>query len=167
MGRNENRQFEPTSKTKRKHEALELQKLGEKLTAYTASQLQQILLPENLIVAITEYNRLPNSHGARKRQLQYIGRLMRGCDYELVSNAMRQRQTGDDKSNQQHTAVISWCDKILQIGDSEINAVLLAHPQLERQKLRQLHRDYHRADESSRTKFRNNLQRYLLKLLTN
>ena len=65
------------SKTQLKKEAMALRELGKDLTSFPTNDLDQLGLNPKLRVAIDDFKRLPNSHGARKRQLQYIGRLIR------------------------------------------------------------------------------------------
>ena len=68
-----NTELDLPSKTRLKQDATDLQQLGQKLTTYSSAVLRKLPLNEVLISAIEEYNRLPNSHGARRRQLQFIG----------------------------------------------------------------------------------------------
>ncbi|MDH3948291.1 MAG: DUF615 domain-containing protein, partial [Gammaproteobacteria bacterium] len=68
----------PISKTQRKRDAHALQELGESLVKLNKSALEQIPLPADLHAAIAEAQRL-HQRGALKRQLQYIGKLMRQC----------------------------------------------------------------------------------------
>jgi len=75
---------ERPSKTRIKAEMLELQALGEELTRLSAEQLKRMTLPEKLVDAIREYQRIGH-HSARRRQMQYIGRLMRDEDAESIS----------------------------------------------------------------------------------
>ncbi len=85
----------PPSKSQRKREATVLQELGEQLVKLTATQLNRIPLPEDLLAAV----RLAQSitqRGGRKRQLQYIGKLMRQLDetdIEAISAALTTVQT--------------------------------------------------------------------------
>ena len=67
------------SKTKRKQEMLALQALGVRLVTLNADQLALIELPEPLAAAVAEAKRVRSREGHR-RQLQYIGRLMREVD---------------------------------------------------------------------------------------
>lgn len=154
-------ELERPSKTQLKQEATELQKLGQKLTGYSSSFLQKLPIPEKLIPAIEEFNRLPNSHGARRRQMQFIGKLMRDCDYELVNRAIVQLENGTITENTQQSEINAWCDRILRLGDSEISSLLALHPQLERQLLRQLYREYSRSKEGSGEKYKRKMQSYL------
>jgi ribosome-associated protein len=70
---------EPVSKTRRKKEMHALQALGAELVRLPEAQLAEIALPEALAAAVLEARRV-RSHEARRRQLQYIGRLMREVD---------------------------------------------------------------------------------------
>ena len=71
------------SKTARKEEMTALQKLGQELTELSKDQLVQVPMSDKLRDAIKEYKRL-TSHGACRRQMQYIGKIMRGEDEEPI-----------------------------------------------------------------------------------
>ena len=71
--------IEPISKTKLKAEADAQQDIGVKLTTLPSNKLAQLDLPERLLDAIKEANRI-TSNGALRRQRQYIGTLMREID---------------------------------------------------------------------------------------
>ncbi|MCB1909479.1 MAG: DUF615 domain-containing protein [Rhodocyclaceae bacterium] len=77
----------PVSKTRRKKEMLELQALGEALVALGSERLQRVAMPEPLRDAVLDAQRI-RQHGARRRQLQYIGRLMRDVDAEPIRQAL-------------------------------------------------------------------------------
>lgn len=137
------------SKTNRKKEMHALQQVGARLTEFSESQLNKLNLSDRLRGAIREFQRLPNSHGARKRQLQFIGRLMR--DYQLdeierdIENMLQPpRATADE-----NRLVDDCCEKILHNGDSAINELLINNPHLERQPLRQYHLEYCKAKKNN------------------
>ena len=73
----------PISKTKQKRAMHELQTLGEQLAELNAAQLAQIDLSEELREAIADAKRM-TKHEARRRQMQYIGRLMRDVDPNYI-----------------------------------------------------------------------------------
>jgi len=73
--------LEPPSKSQRKRDMTALQKLGQDLTTLGKKQLEKLPLPDTLIAALAEYQRLPNSNEARRRQLQFIGRVMRDANH--------------------------------------------------------------------------------------
>ncbi|GJM13648.1 MAG: UPF0307 protein [Pseudohongiella sp.] len=149
------------SKTQLKQEATDLQQLGEKLTSYSSAVLKKLPLSEVLIANIEEFNRLPNSYGARRRQLQFIGKLMRDLDYDAVVQAIDHLESSHLRKKKKPSLTAQICERILEAGDAEINAVLEQHPQLERQTMRQLYREYNRANEPGRAKFKIKLQNYL------
>lgn len=75
------------SKSQRKREALALQDLGELLVELKPTRLAQLPLPDELREAVLTAQRTPQ-RGARKRQLQYIGKLMRRVDPEPIRAAL-------------------------------------------------------------------------------
>lgn len=153
------------SKTRLKQEATELQELGRRLTTYSSAVLGKLPVTAVLISAIEEFNRLPNSHGARRRQLQFIGKLMRDVDYGAVVNAIDNLEAGHLRKQKKPAAANLLCARILESGDTEINKALEKYPQLERQTLRALFREYNRATEAGREKFRAKLENYLKQLI--
>jgi ribosome-associated protein len=75
---------ERPSRTARKHASQELTRLGEDLLALRAERLAALPLPERLVDALAEAERL-KSFGAKRRQAQFIGRLIRDLDAEAVA----------------------------------------------------------------------------------
>jgi ribosome-associated protein len=71
--------IEAPSKTQLKQQMLELQQLGHALAELPDERLRRIDLPERLLDAIVEFKRT-RSHEGRRRQMQYVGKLMRGVD---------------------------------------------------------------------------------------
>ncbi len=67
------------SKSQRKRDMEALQHLGESLLRLNRGHLDALDLPETLLHAILEAKSI-SAHGARRRQLQYIGKLMRQVD---------------------------------------------------------------------------------------
>ena len=81
------------SRTQKKKEDRALQDLGEQLVALQPGQLDALELPAELLEAV-EFARSIKSHGARRRQLQYIGTLMRQIDPEPVKTALDRIRSG-------------------------------------------------------------------------
>ena len=67
--------LEPPSKSQVKRDMIGIQKLGEDLTTLGKKQLDKLPISDSLRAALNEYSRLPNSHEARRRQLQFIGKV--------------------------------------------------------------------------------------------
>ncbi len=151
------------SKTQLKQEAHAQQQLGQKLTELSAKDLARIPVNDAILAAVAEFKRLPNSHGAKRRQLQYIGKLMRDCDYNEIATALADLEN-DSTRHQAAGMASTWFARILEDGDSAIETLLSENPEANRQQLRQLHRNLIRADESSRQQLENKLKRYLQNL---
>jgi len=126
------------SKSERKREAEALQALGKELSELGAETLAKIALPESIAEAIADLHKM-KSFGAKRRQLQLIGRLMRSLDATSVREAI-DRATGES-----HAAVAAHHraemlrDAIIQ-SDEALTQYIDKHPQAPTQKLRQLAR---------------------------
>ena len=72
------------SKSRRKRDAQALQALGVQLVALSAAQLARLELPEALHEAVLAVQRM-HAHGARTRQMQYIGKVMRQLEPSVLS----------------------------------------------------------------------------------
>ncbi len=81
-------EYERPSKSQRKREMTALQKTGEQLVNESADRIKRTPMPENLREAILECQRIRN-HEGRRRQLQYIGKIMRSLDEEVIATINR------------------------------------------------------------------------------
>lgn len=135
-------QDEPTSKTRRKKDMLALQDLGVELVELNEHQLENMQLPQPLLEAVQEARRL-TKHEARRRQLQYIGRLMRGIDAAPIRTRLEQwRGQGREHTAQLHT-LERWRNELLA-GDPALERFLREHPGADSQTLRTLIRNARR-----------------------
>jgi len=78
----------PLSKTQRKQAMEDLQTLGEELVALSADRIKKIDIPENLRDAVREAQRMTRLDEAKRRQIQYVGKLMRSVDPEPIRAAL-------------------------------------------------------------------------------
>ena len=81
--------FEPPSKSQKKREMLGLQAIGEALVALNDATLKTFDLPEELSAAIREMRRT-RGHEGKRRQMQYIGRIMRQVNSALIAAKLEQ-----------------------------------------------------------------------------
>lgn len=136
---------QPLSKTKLKKQMHDLQDIGEQLVALSADQLQELDLPERLVDAIREMKRI-NKFGAQRRQMQFIGKLMREVDAAPIV-AKLEAWNGTSRA---HTAwlhqVERWRDRLLE-DEAALTELLAAHPEADAQHLRTLIRNAHREKE--------------------
>ncbi|HEY6356418.1 MAG TPA: ribosome biogenesis factor YjgA, partial [Burkholderiaceae bacterium] len=84
---------ERPSKTQLKQQMHALQQLGQSLAAMPAEGLNDLQLPERLREAIDEFKRT-RSHEGRRRQLQFVGKLMRSVDAEPLLAAVAAERLG-------------------------------------------------------------------------
>ena len=78
------------SKTQRKQQMEELQTLGEELVALSADRIKKIDIPDELRDAVREAQRMMRHDEAKRRQMQYIGKLMRNVEVEPIRAALAQ-----------------------------------------------------------------------------
>ncbi len=86
------------SKTQRKKDSADLQALGQNLTRLSPSVLDTLALPDALREALAEYGRT-RSHEGRRRQLQFVGKLMRQVDAQPLHEAVAQAQLGQARDS--------------------------------------------------------------------
>jgi ribosome-associated protein len=152
------------SRTKLKKEALVLQQTGEKLVALSEEQLIRIELPVVLLKAVLDAKGM-KAHGARRRQMQYIGSLMRKVDVVPIEQAIRVIEQGAYDQARTFHKIESWRDRLVDGDDELMETVLSNHPHANRQRLGQLVRSARKEKEkSSPPKSSRNLFRYLKEL---
>ena len=149
------------SKTQRKKEALELQNLGAKLTSLKANELDILNLDLKLRHAINEYQKLPNAHGARKRQIQFIGKIMRDCDGDKIRKNISLLKSNTRKKQEYSSLVESLVEKIINGGDAAINEIIVLYRSLERKKLRRLKNKISEISPENQNNGRDKLKAYL------
>ena len=130
---------EKPSKTELKRVMHELQALGERLIGLNPEQLAAIALPENLHDAVEQARRM-TKHEARRRQLQYIGRLMRDVDPEPIREKLKVWDGVSIEETARLHRIERWREKLLE-GDGAIGALVHAHPRIDTQRLRALVRN--------------------------
>ena len=100
------------SRTQRKKEATALQKMGEKLPALNDEQLKTMDLSVELMAAIRDLRPM-SSHGARRRQTQYIGALMRAVDVAPIERALLEIEQGAYKQARAFHRLEDWRDRLV------------------------------------------------------
>lgn len=132
----------PISKTRRKQEMQALQDIGQQLVALNAERLAELELPEELLGAVMEAKRI-RAHEALRRQMQYIGKLMRGVDPAPIVDKLN----GWQGASRQHTAwlhlIERWRERLLQSEDAFAD-LARDYPGADLQRLRTLVRNAHK-----------------------
>ena len=139
-------EFEPEydrpSKSELKRQSNELQKLGEQLIAEPRDRVKRVPMPDEVKDAILMCQTISN-HEGRRRQLQYVGKMMRTLDEEEVAVIQRTIESWKGASKAETAALHALerrRDKLLA-DDKALTQLLEEHPQLDVQQLRTLIRN--------------------------
>jgi len=128
------------SRTQKKHAAEAAQDLGERLLDISNKQLQSLNLPENLYDAVQEAKNI-KAFGGRKRQLQYIGKLMRNIELDHIVAFFDQLDNKNYALNAKFKNMEDWRDRLVSEGNDAVQAFQAEHPDADTQQLRQLVRN--------------------------
>jgi ribosome-associated protein len=130
------------SKTRRKQAMNDLQALGKALAAADRAKLAALDLPERLTDAIDLFRTI-TKHEARRRQLQYIGRLMREVDPAPIARALEGWSHVTVVEKAHFAALERWRDRLLA-EDSALDDLLAQYPSADGARIRRLIDDAHR-----------------------
>jgi ribosome-associated protein len=137
MPLSDRKQPDPLSKSQAKRDMLALQELGEELIQLPLPQLAKIPLPDDLLEAIHFAHSL-KSNEARRRHLQYVGKLMRTVDPLPLQEALAKLRLVHRKNVSQFHKVEECREELIEKGDEALQKLLENYPDLDRQQLRQL-----------------------------
>ena len=125
------------SKSQVKKEMYALKALGESLIDFTPAQLDKLPISEKLRTALEDAPRI-RQNSAKKRHLQYIGKLMRSEDADVIEEAVNEVKEASHRATRQLHLIEQWRDELLS-GQNEVVAKFIEeNPQCDRQLLRQL-----------------------------
>ncbi|MCY1435162.1 hypothetical protein D3C76_1298490 [compost metagenome] len=129
--------FEEKSKTQIKRELHALQDLGERLTTFKADVLERLPLTDPLRRALADAPK-HKANVARKRHLQYIGKLMRDQDVDAITTLIDQLDSSTREYNERFHALERWRDRLIGGGDEVLASFFAEYPDSDRQHLLQL-----------------------------
>ncbi len=124
------------SKSEMKRDMDALQALGEELVELKPQALAKVPLDDELRDAIKDAQRFKNE--ARRRQLQYIGKVMRSIEVEPIQAALDKIRNKHSQVTAQLHKLETLRDTMIEQGDSIIEDVIQQNPATDRQRLRQL-----------------------------
>jgi ribosome-associated protein len=130
---------QPPSKTRRKHEMHALQDLGLALVAQDPARVAELGLPEQLVDAIAQARGI-RAHEGRRRQIQYIGKLMREVDPAPIEAALVRWAAGIPEDRERFAALERWRDELIA-DDAALDRFAAAHPDADRAVLATLVRE--------------------------
>ena len=152
--------LDKVSKTQKKREATALLELGRDLTCFPDKFLEQLQLDPKLRNAINDFKKLFNTRGAKKRQLQYIGRLLRETHDETLLKQIQHLSSSPKKSTK-YPLVEKVFERIINEGDQAINEIVCEQRNFDRQKLRQLKSNILKSKAEKRESAENKLRAYI------
>ncbi|MDP2610118.1 MULTISPECIES: ribosome biogenesis factor YjgA [unclassified Oceanobacter] len=132
-------EYELVSKSEMKREAERWQALGERLTELNPSLWNDMPISDVLHAALEESRRI-KQHGAKRRHLQYIGRVMRDEDIVGIQEKIDLMDPSSDAYGRRQRQYEMWRTRLLQ-DNSGLNDFIDQYPQIDRQQLRNLVRN--------------------------
>ncbi len=136
------------SKTKLKAEADAAQAIGKKLVDLPKDKLLKLNLPEALFEAVMEAKRI-TANGAIRRQMQYLGRLMRDLDPAPIVDQLQRWEGKHNEENARFHGMERWRTRLLADAQA-VSEFLLAYPQTDSQQLRTLIRNVQREEAAQK-----------------
>ncbi len=115
-----------SSKSVAKEESTELQKLGEQMLTLSVAAIEKLDLPEKLVDAVAEAKRITNFEG-RRRQMQYIGKLMRRVEPEPIRAAVEASKKGSAADTLALHRAELWRDDLVA-NDDALPRWMAEHP---------------------------------------
>lgn len=141
----------PKSKSQKKRDMTALQDLGAELESLPKDRLARVPMPEALADAIHEARRI-TSHEGKRRQMQFVGKVMRGLDDDEV-DAIRRALEGFKGTSKAETARLHLIERwreLLLADDEALTKFLGEHPGVDVQSLRNIIRNARREQQQSR-----------------
>lgn len=129
-------QEEIVSKTSLKKESKNIKQFGEKLAKYNQEALNKFNLPSEINEAIHELKNI-KSNSAKKRQVQYLGKLLRAIDITDALATMEKISLNSKKEIQKNYLIEEWRDKLIS-HEFELTNFISQNPDIDIQLLRQL-----------------------------
>jgi len=128
--------YDKPSKSQKKRDMHDLQDLGDDLLTLPMTRLEPLDLPEILMDAIKAAKKITNFEGKR-RQMQYIGKLMRKVDPEPIREAVAAFKLGHAQDSLALHESEAWRARLLG-SDNELQVFISKHPGIDVQQLRSL-----------------------------
>ena len=136
------------SKTKIKEAMHELQDLGAELVELSVGQLKRINLQEDLLAAVRECQKI-TSHGARRRQIMYIGKMLRNIDEEPIRAGLALIRGDSAAENARLHRLERMRTRLLE-DEAVLSEIATTWPGVDLQHLRQLRRNALKEQEANK-----------------
>ncbi len=142
-------EIEYVSRTALKKYMEELQELGKRLTELKPDQQAQVPMGDRLREAVAEIAKI-SAHGAKKRHLQFIGKLMRHEDEEAIQAAVDSFDSASDAHNQRFHRLERLREGLISDDSAALNEVISSYENCDVQHLRSLIRNAKKEREQNK-----------------
>ena len=139
------------SKTQLKKQSQELRSLGEALVELSSASLKQIPLDDELLDAVKHAQTINRKKDGFRRQLQFIGKLMRSRDPASINLALDKIKGSHTEANQRFHKLEALRDQLLNGSNAVAHDICQQYPALDLQKIRQLQRQAKKQLEKEQT----------------
>ncbi|NDV28318.1 ribosome biogenesis factor YjgA [Desulfovibrio sp. JC010] len=146
---NDEEEFSGPSRSQKKREMIALQKLAEKLMTLGPELVKKCGLPDYFIEEVLDAMAI-KSHEAKRRKVQYIGKLIRDVDTQPLVEFLEDIETGNRADNMKFHALEQWRDRLVDGDFSVLDEIVEKHPQADRQRISQLARNARKEKDKSK-----------------
>ncbi len=136
------------SKTKQKEAMHALRDLGAELVELSLGQLKRINLPEEILAAVRDCQKI-TAHGARRRQIQYLGKLMRNVDEEPIRAGLAMLRGESSAEIARLHRLERFRTRLLE-DETVLSEIAAAWPDVDLQHLRTLRRNALKEQEANK-----------------
>ena len=136
------------SKTKQKEAMAELRDLGAELVELSVGQLKRIQLPEDIFAVVRECQKI-TAHGARRRQIAYLGKLMRSVDDEPIRAGLAMLRGESSAETARLHRLERLRSRFLE-DESVLSEIAAIWPGIDLQHMRQLRRNAMKEKENNK-----------------
>lgn len=133
-------EFVPESKSARKRQMHALQVLGEQLVSLSTTQLAKLNIDHPRLIEAVELAQRITHHSGKRRQMQFIGKLMRETEAGVIQQALDELHETSRKAKAREHVIEGARDALLLRGDEALTDVISIWPNADRQLIRQLTR---------------------------
>ncbi len=137
------------SKSQRKRDALALQALADEMIRLSPAELAAVPLPVDLRDGVTGAREL--RRGAYRRQVRYLGRLLRDIDVAPIRSAVDAHRGTSHADKARLKRLERWRERLMEEGDAAVAELLDEYAHADAQQLRQLLRNAHREQAAGRS----------------
>ena len=124
------------SKSQLKREAHELHDLGVKIVALQSKALETIPLEGTLLDAVHAARKI-TAFGGRKRQMQFIAKLLRHTEVDAIYDAMQKLAAKSSQTDATFKSCERWRERLLSDDNKALGEFIESYPAVDRQQLRQ------------------------------